>query len=104
MGVRYLGLFWSPTAGATEEQQAQTVWGCVACAPEISGGGSKLWCVRERETVEEGITRGKKKESHLVEFKELPEDNAQLLGEEYLLDRVRKVSLWGGGPSHFEVT
>ena len=48
--------------------------------------GSKLLCERERETVEEGITRGKKKDSHLVEFKELPEDNAQLLGEEYLLD------------------
>ena len=50
LGVRYLDLFWSPTAGATEEQQAQTVWGCVACALEISGGGSKLWCERERDS------------------------------------------------------
>ena len=43
-------------------------------------------CVRERESVKERIMRGKNRDSHLVEFKELPEDNAQLLGEEYLLD------------------
>ena len=41
--------------------------------------------VCEREC-EGGLTRGKNRDSHLVEFKELPEDNAQLLGEEYLLD------------------
>ena len=46
------------------------------------GGASYGVCERECEG---GLMRGKR-DSHLVEFKELPEDNAQLLGEEYLLD------------------
>ena len=48
-----------------------------------------VWCERERDSGGGDHKREEEerlKFSHLVEFKELPEENAQLLGEKYLLD------------------